>query len=196
MSPTIKTGEVCRDLRFVAVTVDVTGDLTLVTFRWAGEPRGGRDPGRPRTINRVRYRVGEGRITEIWTHKANYSDVFGRWIRVTALYRLFPDKEALLREVVAERFADFDRHLDAAAGDADSPCDDLRQRSHGYLAYAVEHPGHYRLLFSASHLGPVAVGRADGGHPGAASFFRFVQAVQACLDAGAETDHRRRLLDG
>ncbi len=33
--------------------------------------------------------MNDGRITEIWTRKANYSDVFGRWIRVTALYRLF-----------------------------------------------------------------------------------------------------------
>jgi len=28
-------------------------------------------------------------ITEIWTRKANYVDVFGPWIRVRALYRLF-----------------------------------------------------------------------------------------------------------
>jgi hypothetical protein len=78
-----------RGLRFDPAAVDVTGDVVRVTFRWSGEIGRGRDSGRPATVNTVRYRVRDGSITEIWTRKANYVDVFGRWIRVTALYRLF-----------------------------------------------------------------------------------------------------------
>ena len=78
-----------RDLRFEPATMDVTGDLVRVTFRWSGQPRRGGGTGRPRTTNTVQYRVTDGSITEIWTRKANYVDVFGPWIRVTAFYRLF-----------------------------------------------------------------------------------------------------------
>lgn len=82
-----------QDLRFEPATMDVTGDVTgdlvRVTFRWSGETRRGRETGRPRTSNRVQYRVQDGRITEIWTRKANYTDIFGGWIRVTVFYRLF-----------------------------------------------------------------------------------------------------------
>ena len=76
-----------RDLRFEPEAVEVRGDRTRVTFRWSGEMRRGRDRGR--TLNRVQYRVADGRVVEIWTHKANYVDVFGPWIRRTAGYRLF-----------------------------------------------------------------------------------------------------------
>ena len=76
-----------RDLRFEAEAVDVEGDLVRVTFRWAGQVRRGH-AGR-RTINHVQYRVTDGRVIEIWTRKANYVDVFGPWIRMTACYRLF-----------------------------------------------------------------------------------------------------------
>jgi hypothetical protein len=78
-----------RDLRFDPATADVTGDRVRVTFRWSGSARRGRETGRPRTVNTVQYRVQSGRVAEIWTRKANYVDVFGGWIRVTALYRLF-----------------------------------------------------------------------------------------------------------
>jgi ketosteroid isomerase-like protein len=78
-----------RDLRFEPATVEVSGDLVRVTFRWSGERRRGRETGRPRTTNTVQYRVKDGRVVEIWTRKANYVDVFGPWIRVTPCYRLF-----------------------------------------------------------------------------------------------------------
>lgn len=57
---------------------------------------------------------------------------------------------------------------------------------HAYLRFAKDHPGHYRVLFSAAALGPKGVGtygRSD--HPGAASFIALVDSVQRCLDAGA-----------
>ncbi|MGI8937045.1 MAG: TetR/AcrR family transcriptional regulator [Iamia sp.] len=107
-----------------------------------------------------------------------------------AIYRLFTDKEELLRTVIAERFADFDRILDAAAADASTPAEGLERRCRAYLDYSATHPGHYRVLFSASHLGPVEVGATEGGHPGAASFGRLLDAVTACLGADEEAGAR------
>lgn len=78
-----------RDLRFEPETTTVTDGVIEVTFRWSGVARRGRVTGRPRTLNRVSYRVVDDRIVEIWTRKANYVDVFGPWIRFTPLYRLF-----------------------------------------------------------------------------------------------------------
>lgn len=99
-----------------------------------------------------------------------------------AIYRLFADKEALLRAVVAEGFAAFDRHLDLAGDGATTPRERLELRCRAYLDYAVTSPGSYRVLFSATHLGPVEVGAAGGGdHPGAGSFGRLVEAVGRCL---------------
>jgi hypothetical protein len=94
-----------RDFRFEPDTMDVTNGVVAVTFRWSGGLRRGRDAGRGRTLNHVRYRVEDDRIVEIWTRKANYVDVFGPWIRFTPLYRLF-----LLRGLVyflARRDPDF-----------------------------------------------------------------------------------------
>jgi AcrR family transcriptional regulator len=98
-----------------------------------------------------------------------------------AIYRLFADKEALLRDVIAERFDAFDAHLADAVAGATSPRDRLERSCRAYLDYAATSPGHYRVLFSATHLGPIEVGTAGGSHPGAASFNRLVESVGLCL---------------
>ena len=106
-----------------------------------------------------------------------------------AIYRHFPDKRSLLQAVVEARFRELDRTLEHASSGAADPFEALRRRCRGYLRFAREHPGHYRVLFSATALGPKAVGTyGRGPHPGAASFFALVDAVQRCLDAGARTD--------
>lgn len=103
-------------------------------------------------------------------------------------YRHFADRRSLLRAVVEQRFRELDAALhDAEAGSRD-PFDGLRRRCRAYLTFAKEHPGHYRVLFSATALGPKGVGTyGKSDHPGAASFISLVDAVQACLDAGART---------
>lgn len=101
-----------------------------------------------------------------------------------AIYRLFADKEALLRAAIAERFDAFDLHLEQGEAGATTAREQLEGRCRAYLDYAATHPGHYRVLFSATHLGPVEVGASDGGHPGAASFNRLLTAVAACVPAG------------
>jgi AcrR family transcriptional regulator len=101
-----------------------------------------------------------------------------------SVYAHFGNKEALLRAVIGAMFAEFDRTLDAAVLDARDPCDALARRCHAYAAFGAEHPGRYRVLFSATNLGPAAVGD-DQPHPGAASFFTLVATVERCIAAGA-----------
>jgi AcrR family transcriptional regulator len=110
-------------------------------------------------------------------------------VTAPSIYRHFPDKRHLLRAVVEERFRRFDRLLEQAETGATSPFDVLKRRCRAYLRFAREQPGHYRVLFSATALGPGGVGTSGNGpHPGAASFFALVDAVQRCLDAGARSD--------
>ncbi len=110
-------------------------------------------------------------------------------VTAPSTYRHFPDKRSLVRAVVEERFRDFDRVLDQAQAGSSDPFDALKRRSRAYLRFAREHPGHYRVLFSATSLGPRDVGTyGKGPHPGAASFFALVDGVQRCLDAGGRSD--------
>ena len=107
-------------------------------------------------------------------------------VTAPSIYRHFPDKRSLLQTVVEERFRDFDRTLEQATAGAADPFDALKRRCRAYLRFAREHPGHYRVLFSATALGPKGLGTyGKGPHPGAASFFALVDAIQRCLDAGA-----------
>jgi AcrR family transcriptional regulator len=116
-------------------------------------------------------------------------------VTAPSIYRHFPDKRSLLQAVVEERFRDFDRALDQAAAATADPFDALNRRCRAYLRFAREHPGHYRVLFSATALGPKGVGTyGKGPHPGAASFFALVDAVQRCLDAGVRTDREAAFL--
>lgn len=103
-----------------------------------------------------------------------------------SIYLHFADRKSLLRAVVAKRFDDFARALSEAEAAGKDPLDALRRRCRAYFGFAREHPGHYRVLFSAAALGPKGIGTyGKTDHPGLASFIALVDAVQRCLDAGA-----------
>jgi len=109
-----------------------------------------------------------------------------------SIYLHFADRKGLLRAVVEARFGDFARSLSDAEAAGSDPFDALRRRCRAYFRFAKEHPGHYRVLFSAAALGPKGVGtHGRAAHPGAASFIALVDAVQRCLDAGAATAAER-----
>jgi AcrR family transcriptional regulator len=65
-----------------------------------------------------------------------------------SVYLHFTDKKALLSAVFEVRFADLIHELESAASTAaDRPPDRLRAICRAYCAYALRHPGHYRVLF-------------------------------------------------
>lgn len=98
-----------------------------------------------------------------------------------SIYRHFADKQALLVAVLHERWAE----LYAALAEAvvDDPFESLRRVCRAYVDFAEEHPGHYRVLFSAAAPAGVTSDRVQ--HPGGPSFSLLVDAVQRCLDGGA-----------
>ncbi len=82
----------------------------------------------------------------------------------TAIYSHFKDKDALIRELCSDDFG----HLAVAcvdlAGVAD-PAERLRRLARVYVAFAVEHPNHYKLMFMTE---PPPAGPAGGDVGGAA----------------------------
>jgi AcrR family transcriptional regulator len=111
-----------------------------------------------------------------------------------SIYRHFEDKQSLVMAVLEDRFEEFNRFLAEAEAAASDPCDALSRRCHAYLEFAREYPGHYRVLFSTKVPTPslrnAGRGSASGERPraGAVSFFALVEAIQRCLNAGAESD--------
>ncbi len=104
-----------------------------------------------------------------------------------SIYRHFADKQSLLVAVLDERWAELYQAL--AEASVDAPFESLRRICLEYVRFAEEHPGHYRVLFSAAAPAGVTPGR--GQHPGAPSFFLLVDAIQRCLDAGASASKGR-----
>ena len=100
-----------------------------------------------------------------------------------SVYRHFADKQALVRTVITELFAEFSGVLSAAAAAAgDEPLPRLAAMGGAYVRWGLQQPGHYRALFSATNAGPAGMGLdSETEHPGAASFLALVEAVAACL---------------
>jgi len=87
-----------------------------------------------------------------------------------SVYRHFPSKQDLVREVLALRFEEFRETLVLAARDTSGAGERLLRACRAYVRFALANPGHYRLLFSTAGMGPAAAGLQDGEqHPGAAS---------------------------
>jgi AcrR family transcriptional regulator len=63
-----------------------------------------------------------------------------------APYHHFPNHEAILREIAREGFAALAAAMEAGSDGAD-PVDGLMGAGRAYLAFALEHVGHYRVMF-------------------------------------------------
>lgn len=103
-------------------------------------------------------------------------------VKPPSVYRHFPDKQALIRAIVTERFEEFATTLRAAASTRERPLASLEAMSRAYVHTGLDQPGHYRVLFSATNAGPAGLGLPAGTeHPGAASYRALIEAVAACL---------------
>lgn len=93
-----------------------------------------------------------------------------------AVYRHFADKEALLAAVAAEGFA----ALNAAFADvpAAPPADRLAGLGEAYVAFALAHPGLFRLMFTAAR--PSARQHARLQEESHRAFASLTEAVTAC----------------
>ena len=64
-------------------------NLVHLSARWTGIDRSQRECTTSARNTEARYLVLDGRIKAIWTHKANYQFIFGRWIRYSICYWIF-----------------------------------------------------------------------------------------------------------
>jgi len=94
----------------------------------------------------------------------------------TAVYRHFDDHVELLREAVDHCWSTFFEQLRAANDSSEDPFVAFRAMGDAYVAYAIDHPGQYRVLFSDK------VDLGDGDAPGGlAAFQLLVDAVSRML---------------
>jgi AcrR family transcriptional regulator len=72
-------------------------------------------------------------------------------IATTSIYLHFPDLDALILAVKRQRFGELGECLETALAAAGTdPVAGLRAVGRGYVAFGLAHPGHYRVMFSAS----------------------------------------------
>jgi AcrR family transcriptional regulator len=97
-------------------------------------------------------------------------------VSATAVYRHFDDHVALLRESVEASWAEFLAVLTAARDAGDDPFAAFRSMGDAYVAFALERPGRYRVLFSNK------IDLGDDSPTGTAAFDLLVAAVGDILE--------------
>lgn len=110
---------------------------------------------------RLRYRRGEGALlrddilevasalfVELGEEKLTMRVVAAAaGVSPPSVYLHFADKDELVLAVCKGLFAELDSILEAAVAGIDDPVEALRARLRAYVAFGVEHPEHYRVLF-------------------------------------------------
>ena len=118
-------------------------------------------------------------------------------IAAPSIYAHFPDREAIVAAVVTRIFDELaDAIIRGRDQAGDDPVDRLIAGCEAYVGFGLEHPARYAVLFSArrmagQHYHPAPTAPGPGGHPvlaaGAAAFALLVDAIKACLAAGASS---------
>src|SRR5262249_10211662 len=83
-------------------------------------------------------------------------------------------------------FEEFAAYLLGWFGHIDDPFERLKAAGRGYLAFAMEDPGRYRVLFSNPMTKSIPADRWPDRAAGDTAFEQVVALVQACLDAGGQ----------
>lgn len=101
-----------------------------------------------------------------------------------SIYLHFADKTELVYAALASKHADLVRLMDDAAVDnaGAEPVARLRAQVHAYCRFAVDNPGHYRLMY-ATTLAPVPRERLRD-HPTVLVLTPLRQAISQCDESG------------
>jgi AcrR family transcriptional regulator len=104
-------------------------------------------------------------------------------IAATSVYLHFPTIDHLKVAVVERGFTVMNQaRADAEEGVSD-PAQALLARWQAYACFALDHPGHYRLMFGPE-LPPAAAFQAADS-PGRRAFYDAVAGINRCQEAGA-----------
>jgi len=120
-------------------------------------------------------------------------------IAAPSIYAHFPDRDAVLMAVVVRIFEELTEAIEQGLKSAgQDPAGRLVAGCEAYVAFGLEHPARYSVLFSTQRPAapdypePVPIGPAGRPVPGfgAGTFALLVQAIQDCVTAGvsASTD--------
>jgi len=120
-------------------------------------------------------------------------------IAAPSIYAHFPDRDAVLMAVVVRIFDELTRAIEQGQKSAgQDPAGRLIAGCEAYVAFGLEHPARYTVLFSAQRPAspdyPKPAPTGPDGRPvpgfGAGTFALLVQAIQDCVTAGvsASTD--------
>ena len=118
-------------------------------------------------------------------------------VTAPALYRHFESKEHVLADVVREAYREFTGYLYRAL-EGRTPEDRLRRAGLGYLAFALEHPRWYQMVFIApEHLGHMGMGKDGGTRDGCAGVSGLPEdiASQGCAIHQFWVDRLRECMD-
>jgi AcrR family transcriptional regulator len=101
-----------------------------------------------------------------------------------SIYLHFSDKTELVWAALADKYRQLADQMAAAdiAAAAEGPRERLRAQVHAYCHFAMENPGHYRLMYEIRQ--PVVEHERMGLHPARQVSARLRRALAACADAG------------
>lgn len=107
----------------------------------------------------------------------------------TTIYIYFQNKDDLLRTAVQEGFTAFDRRIENVANSVPDPLRRIEALGREYIAFGMEHPSLYRLMFMQRSdfyfmPGYLEDGAVSGGRPRTQSMTTLMQAVQDAMAAG------------
>jgi AcrR family transcriptional regulator len=122
-------------------------------------------------------------------------------IAAPSIYPHFADRDAILMAVVARLFNELTDAIKAGEAGGGDPVGRLVAGCEGYVRYGMENPARYGALFpsqrppaTADDHGPVEIGPVEIGSDrqpvlelGAEAFGLVVDAISACIDAGASS---------
>lgn len=103
-------------------------------------------------------------------------------LSATAIYRHYKNREDLLYEVIGEGYRVFSEYLDTT-GNGGTALSRFKEQGLGYVDFALEQPGYYRMIFVAPEL------LGEDGLPehiqaqARATFEQLRDQVQECIDA-------------
>lgn len=116
-------------------------------------------------------------------------------ITPTSVYLHFPDIDHLKVAVVEEGYALLDEAREAAGAGLDDPAERLLVRCRAYCRFAIDHPGHYRLMYGPE-LPPTMAIDADRS-PGRRALQQLADGIERCRAAGLigpDLDPHRRAI--
>jgi AcrR family transcriptional regulator len=124
--------------------------------------------------------------------EAGYEDVSIRSIALAAgcsqmaMYRHFPDKEALIRHLCTELYRQFTTALHDRFDYLPDPVERLRRALRHFVLLSLKNPHHYRLTFLAPTIDAQSIEMRNSAANPAISYFR--QNLKLALPAGSSEE--------